>query len=63
VRHEALAKPIVDRAWDAQLRLCGRYRRLTLHGKHPNVAIVAVARELAGFIWDIARLTPRPVAA
>ncbi|MHB1282406.1 MAG: IS110 family RNA-guided transposase [Metallibacterium scheffleri] len=62
VRHEALAKPIVDRAWDAQLRLCGRYRRLTLHGKHPNVAIVAVARELAGFIWDIARLTPLPVA-
>ncbi|MHB8310317.1 MAG: hypothetical protein ACYDCY_07890 [Metallibacterium sp.] len=35
VRHEALAKPIVDRAWDTQLRLCGR--RLTLHGKHPNV--------------------------
>ncbi|MHB8311066.1 hypothetical protein [Metallibacterium sp.] len=38
-------------------------RRLTLHGKHPNVTIVAVARELAGFIWDIARMTPLPVAA
>ena len=25
-------------------------------GKNKNVAIVAIARELAGFIWDIGRL-------
>jgi transposase len=47
---------IIDRAWDAQVRLCRRYRKLVLHGKNTNVAIVAVARELAGFIWDIGRL-------
>lgn len=58
IRHEGLPKPVVDRAWDAQLRLCGRFRRLTAHGKLPTVAIVAVARELAAFIWDIARMTP-----
>lgn len=58
LRHEGLPKPIVDRAWDAQLRLCSRYRRLTARGKLPTIAVVAVARELAAFIWDIARMTP-----
>jgi transposase len=57
VRHERLPKPIVDRAWDAQLRLCSRFRKLTARGKHKNVAVVSVARELAAFIWDIARMT------
>jgi transposase len=55
-RHEGLPKAIVDRAWDAQLRLCARYRKLVARGKNANVAIIAVARELAGFIWDIGRL-------
>lgn len=60
VRHEGLPKPIIDRAWDAQVRLCGRYRRMTALGKRPNVAVVAVARELAAYIWDIARMVPAP---
>jgi transposase len=55
-RHEGLPKAIIDRAWDAQLRLCRRYRELVARGKNANIAVVAVARELAGFIWDIARL-------
>ena len=63
LRHEHVPKPIVDRAWDAQLRLCGRFRKLTARGKHRNVAVVGVARELAGFIWDIARMTPVKPAA
>ncbi len=58
LRHERVSKPVIDRAWDAQLRLCGRFRRLTARGKHPNVAVVGVARELAGYLWDIARMTP-----
>jgi transposase len=57
VRHEHLPRPVIDRAWDAQLRLCSRFRKLTAHGKHKNVAVVCVARELAAFIWDIARIT------
>jgi transposase len=54
-RHEGIPKPIVDRAWDAQVRLCRRYRKLLARGKQKNIAVIAVARELAGFIWDISR--------
>lgn len=35
----------------AQVRLRARYVRLTMKGKHHNKAIMAVARELVGFIW------------
>ncbi|MEX3968792.1 IS110 family transposase [Paraburkholderia sp. EG286B] len=55
-RHEGLPKPIIDRAWDAQLRLCRRFRKLVSRGKTAHVAIIAIARELAGFIWDVGRL-------
>ncbi|MGF6922574.1 hypothetical protein OKW28_006771 [Paraburkholderia sp. 40] len=55
-RHEGLPKPIIDRASDAQLRLCRRYRKLVAGGKTAHVAIIAVARELAAFIWDVGRL-------
>lgn len=41
-------------AWRAQKRLCGRYRYLLHAGKNTKQTTVAVARELAGFIWDIA---------
>ncbi|KWH24038.1 transposase [Burkholderia cepacia] len=55
-RHEGLPKVVIDRAWDAQVRLCQRYRKLAARGKNAGITIVAVARELVGFIWDIARL-------
>ncbi|WMY11038.1 IS110 family transposase [Paraburkholderia phenoliruptrix] len=55
-RHEGIPKPIVDRAWDAQVRLCRRYRKLVARGKPKNIAVVAIARELSGFIWDISQL-------
>ncbi len=42
-------------AWRAQKRLCGRYRTLTRAGKCTRLVCVAIARELAGFIWDIVR--------
>ena len=41
---------IADRA---QQRLCRRYHRLTELGKPPNKVVVAVARELVGFIWAV----------
>lgn len=40
--------------WQAQLRLCAKYRKLSAT-KHSNVAVTAVARELAGFIWAAMR--------
>jgi transposase len=60
-RQEHLAKNVCEISWNAQLRLCGRYRRLRAKGKNDNVVKTAVARELSGFIWDIAMKTPLAV--
>jgi len=51
------AAPEVVRAiaWKAQTRLTARYRALRRAGKLDVVAITAVARELAAFIWAIGR--------
>jgi len=57
-RHEGLPRDILQIAWKAQLRLCTRYRRLNARGKAPQVVVVAIARELVGFMWDIARRIP-----
>jgi len=40
-------------AWQAQKRLCGRYRHLVESGKNTKLVCVAIARELIGFVWDI----------
>jgi transposase len=39
------------RSWKAQQRLHARYKKMTARGKPAGVAVVAVARELAGFVW------------
>jgi transposase len=54
-RQEDLPEPIRAIAWKAQLRLCGKFRRLSARGKLGNKVVTAVARELSGFIWAIAR--------
>jgi transposase len=51
----AAPRAVREIAWKAQCRLSARYRALTRRGKLKNVAITAVARELAGFIWAISR--------
>jgi len=45
-------------AWKAQDRLHRRFRRLVGRGKPRQKAVVAVAREMLGFIWAIAQETP-----
>jgi transposase len=55
LRQESLAKPIRDIAWKAQERLCRRYRKLAREGKLATVVTAAVARELVGFVWAIAK--------
>jgi transposase len=55
-RHEGIPKAIIDRSWDAQLRLCRRFRKLVAKGKSAHIAIIAVARELVAFVWDIGRM-------
>ena len=52
---EAVPQEIRDIAWKAQTRLTARYRALCRAGKLDVVAITAVARELAAFVWAIAR--------
>jgi transposase len=58
LRRETPPKVIQDIRWKAQVRLCQRDRRLVARGKHPNVVTVAMARELTGFMWAIAKQVP-----
>jgi transposase len=51
-------KSIRDVAWRAQLRLCGRYRRLMALGKKAPIVCAAIARELATFIWEMGQIVP-----
>ena len=48
-------KVIQDISWKAQVRLCKRYRQLMARGKNANQVVVAIAREMAAFVWAIAR--------
>jgi transposase len=57
-RNEGLPQAIRDIAWKAQVRLCARHRRMARAGKPANVVNVAIARELAAFIWAIATRIP-----
>ena len=54
-RLEGLPKAVREIAWKAQIRLCARYRRLNATGKKLPVVIAAIAREMAAFLWAIAR--------
>jgi len=55
LRQEGQAKSIRDISWKAQERLCQRYRRLAQAGKLQTVIVTAIARELSGFVWAIAK--------
>src|SRR3972149_4851210 len=57
-RIDGLPKAIQDIGWKGQGRVWKRFRRLTARGKHPNVAVTAIARELIAFIWAIAKEVP-----
>ena len=58
LRLEKQPKAIQDISWKAQVRLCKRYRQLIARGKHANQGVVAIARELVGFMWAIAKAVP-----
>lgn len=46
---------IADVCRNANLRLTRRFQRLEARGKKSPVAMTAIARELAGFVWAVAR--------
>jgi transposase len=54
-RQDQLPKAVTDIAWAAQLRLNAKFRRLVARRVMKTKAVVAVARELAGFVWAIGR--------
>ena len=60
-RNRALPQAIKDVAWKAQVRLCARYRRLLRAGKPTSVITVAIARELAAFVWAVATTVMPPL--
>jgi len=57
-RQEGLSREVKEISWKAQVRLCGRYRKLIARGKNRNRTVAAIARELAGFMWAIAKVVP-----
>jgi transposase len=50
-RQRGVDPATVARSWATQQRLCARFRRLGTRKTSRNVVTVAVARELAGFLW------------
>jgi transposase len=52
-RQEGQPADIRAIAWRAQLRLSHRYRKLSARGLQHNKVCVAIARELAAFVWSI----------
>jgi transposase len=52
---ERVSPTIRGIAWKAQSRLTARYRAFVARGKKTTVACTAIARELAAFMWAVAR--------
>ncbi len=62
-RLDGLPQQVQQIAWKAQVRLCGRFRRLMAKGKNRNTIVSATARELSAFMWAIAHeVQPRSQA-
>ncbi len=57
-RQEGQSPAVRALSWRAQNRLHARYTRLLARRLHRNKAIVAIARELCGFIWELLRTQP-----
>lgn len=54
VRQRGQPAAVIAHAWKAQHRLHKRYQHLA-YRKHSQIAVVAVARELIGFLWAVMR--------
>jgi transposase len=60
-RRQEVPESVCRIAWKAQLRLCTRYRRLMARGKLKQKVVTAIARELSGFLWAMAKqVQPAP---
>jgi transposase len=59
-RQEKQSKVVRDISWKAQQRLHQRYKVLSARRKKSAVVVTALARELTGFVWAIARHLSAP---
>jgi len=55
-RQDGLSNAVKDISWRAQKRLNKRYVRLLMRRLHKNKIKVAIARELAAFIWELGQI-------
>ena len=55
-RQQGVSAEVRDIAWRAQNRLHSRYRRMLGRGACTQKTVVAMARELAGFVWAIGQV-------
>ena len=61
VRQRDQPAEVIDIAWRAQRRLNARWRQLKdARHKHHGIVAVAIARELAGYCWEIATWNTHP---
>ena len=60
-RQQGQSPRVLAHTWKAQHRLYKLYHRL--HAKRPpQIAAIAVARELVGFLWSVMQDLDHPVA-
>jgi len=60
-RQEGQPKQVKELAWRMQNRLHKRYVKLKMRGKRENKCIVAIARELSAFIWELQNKLQLPI--
>lgn len=60
-RQQGQSPGVITHAWKAQQRLHHRFNHLR-YRKRPQIAVVAVARELVGFLWAVMRDLESPAA-
>lgn len=60
-RQDGQPKKVKELSWRMQHRLHKRYVKLKARGKRENKAIVAIARELSAFIWELQNKLNLPI--
>jgi transposase len=56
-RQTGISQEVINISWNAQKRLCQRMKHLVDQKKTWNKMIIALARELAGFIWSVGQVS------
>lgn len=62
-RQQGQSKKVKELSWRMQHRLSKRYAALKARGKRENKCVVAVAREMAAFIWELQTKCGLPIPA